>query len=345
MRRRDFITLLGGTAVACSLAARAQQPALPVIGFLGSASLEKWAGGPLRWFQRGLAETGYSEGHNVAIEYRWAEEQYDRLPALATELVRQHVTVIAAPGLAVSASAAKAATTSIPIVFMIGSDPIELGLVASLNRPGGNLTGVAYLNAEVAAKRLELLRELLPAATSIALLVNPTNPIETAIQAKELQVAASALGLHASIVNASNPLEIEEAFAAIVSERADGLQIGIDPLWGSHRHQIIALAARHKIPTIYPWREFTAVGGLMNYGSSISDAFSQVGIYTGQILRGAKPADLPVQRPTKLGFVLNLKTAKALGLPVPQSLLSRVRAAKRSIRDGGHIPKLPINQN
>jgi putative tryptophan/tyrosine transport system substrate-binding protein len=320
--RRKFLATLGGAAAAWPLGARAQQPAMPVIGFLGTASLEKWGGGVLRWFQRGLAETGYVEGRNVTIEYRWADEQYDRLPALAAELVRQRVAVIAAPGLVMSASAAKAATTSIPIVFMIGSDPIELGLVASLNRPGGNLTGVAYLNAEVGAKRLELLRELLPAAKSIALLVNPGNPIETAAQARDLQVAGRALGVRVPIVNASNPLEIEEAFGTLVRERTDALQIGIDPLFGSHRHQIIALAARHKVPTIYPWRVFTTDGGLMNYGSSIIDAFRQVGVYTGQILKGAKPADLPVQRPTKLGFVLNLKTAKALGLTVPPSLLA-----------------------
>ena len=322
MSRRQFITLLGGAAAAWPLAARAQQPPVPVIGFLGTASLEKWAGGPLIWFQRGLAETGYSEGRNVAIEYRWADEQYDRLPALAVELVRQRVAVIAAPGLMMSASAAKAATTSIPIVFMIGSDPIELGLVASLNHPGGNLTGVAYLNAEVAAKRLEPLRELLPAAKSIALLVNPGNPIETRAQARELEAAGRALGLRVPTVNASNPLEIEEAFATLVRERTDALQIGIDPLFGSHRHQIIALAARYKVPTIYPWRSFTLDGGLMNYGSSIIDAFRQVGVYTGQVLKGAKPADLPVQRPTNLGFVLNLKTAKALGLEVPPKLLA-----------------------
>ena len=258
---------------------------IPVIGFLGTASLEKWGGGPLLWFQRGLAETGYGDGRNVAITYRWADEQYDRLPVLAAELVRERVTVIAAPGLMMAASAAKAATNSIPVVFMLGSDPVELGLVASLNRPGGNLTGVAYLNAEVAVKRLELLHELLPAAKSIALLINPGNPIETAVQEHELRAAGSLLGLAVPIVTASNPLEIEEAFASLVRERVDALQIGIDPLFGSHRHQIIALAARHKVPTIYPWRVFTTDGGLMNYGSSIIDAFRQVGVYTGQILK------------------------------------------------------------
>jgi putative tryptophan/tyrosine transport system substrate-binding protein len=321
MRRREFLGTLGGAA-AWPLMARAQQPAMPVIGFLGTASFEKWAGGPLVWFQRGLSETGYTNGSNVTIQYRWAEEQYDRLPALAAELVRQRVEVIAAPGLYASAAAGKAATTSIPIVFMIGSDPVELGLVASLNRPGGNLTGVAYLNVEVAAKRLELLNQLLPTATSIALLVNPGNPIETAAQVREVQGAARTLGLRVPILNASNPLEIEEAFATLVRERADGLQVGIDPLWGSHRHQIIALAARHKVPTIYPWRTFAVDGGLMNYGSSIIDAFRRVGVYTGRILKGAKPIDLPVQRPTQLGFVLNLKTAKALGLEIPPKLLA-----------------------
>jgi putative ABC transport system substrate-binding protein len=321
VKRRQFITLLGAAAV-WPLAARAQQPAMPVIGFLGSASFEKWAGGPLVWFQRGLAETGYSEGRNARIEYRWADEEYDRLPTLAAELAQQRVSVIVAPGLVASALAAKAATTSIPIVFMIGSDPVEVGLVASLNRPSGNLTGVAYLNVEVAPKRLELLRELLPGAKSIALLVNPGNPVETAAQARELQAAAAALGVRVPIVSASNPLEIEEAFATFIRERVDAFQMGIDPLFGSHRHQLIALAARHKLPAIYPWRVFTADGGLMNYGSSIIDAFRQVGIHTGQLLKGAKPADLPVQRPTNLGLVLNLKTAKALGIEFPAKLLS-----------------------
>jgi putative ABC transport system substrate-binding protein len=322
MRRRDFITRIGGVAAALPFAARAQQAVTPGIGFLGSASLEKWGGGPLVWFQRGLAETGYVVGRNVTIEYRWADEHYDRLPALAMELVQQQVAVIVAPGLVVSAAAAKAATISIPVVFMIGSDPVELGLVASLNRPGGNLTGVAYLNVEVAAKRLEFLRELLPAATSIALLVNPGNPVETEAQVRELQAAASSLGLRASVVNASSPLEIEEAFATLVRDHVDALQIGIDPLWGTHRHQIIALAARYKVPTIYPWRTFTVDGGLMNYGSSIIDAFHQVVVYTGRILKGAKPAELPVQRPTKLGLVLNLKTARALGVEFPAKLLA-----------------------
>jgi putative ABC transport system substrate-binding protein len=268
-----------------------------------------------------LAETGYVEDRNVTIEYRWADDQYDRLPALALELVRRRVAVLAAPG-SPAALPAKAATTVIPIVFMIGSDPVELGLVASLNRPGGNLTGVAYLNVEVAPKRLELLHEFVPTAKSIALLINPANPVTAAAQVKELQAVVPTLGVHLLVVNASNPIEIEDAFATLVRDRVDALQIGVDPLFGNHSDQIVALATRNKIPTIYPWREFTAAGGLMNYGSSIPDAFRQVGVYTGQILKGASPADLPVQRPAKLRFVINLKAARALGIEFPARLLA-----------------------
>jgi putative ABC transport system substrate-binding protein len=321
MRRREFITLLGGAAATWPLAARAQQPAMPLIGYLGVSSFEKSAGRSLHAFKRGLAESGYVEDRNVTIEYRWADDEYDRLPALAVELVQRGVAVLVAAG-SPAALPAKAATTVIPIVFMIGSDPVELGLVAGLNRPGGNLTGVAYLNVEVAPKRLELLHELIPTAKSIALLVNPANPVVADAQAKELQAAISTLGLNLMLVKASNPLEMEDAFATLVRERVEALQIGVDPLFGNHVDQLVALAARHKVPTIYPWREFTAAGGLMNYGSSIPDAFRQVGVYTGQILKGAEPADLPVQRPTKLQFVLNLKTARALGLDVPPTLLA-----------------------
>ena len=217
---------------------------------------------------------------------------------------------------------AKAATTVIPTVFMVGSDPVELGLVASLNRPGGNLTGVAYLNAEVAPKRLELLHEFIPSAKSIALLVNPTNPIATEQQAKELEAPVRTLGIHLSLVEASNAIELEDAFSALARDRVEGLQVGVDPLFGNHIDQLVALATRHKVPTIYPWREFTAAGGLMNYGASIPDAFHQVGVYTGQILKGAKPSDLPVQRPTKLRLVLNLKAAKATGVEFPAKLLA-----------------------
>jgi ABC-type uncharacterized transport system substrate-binding protein len=321
MRRREFITLIGG-AVAWPLAVRAQQPSMPVIGYLGVSSFEKSAGTSLHAFKRGLAESGYVEDRNVTIEYRWADDEYYRLPALAVELVQRGVAVLVAAG-SPAALPAKAATTVIPIVFMIGSDPVELGLVAGLNRPSGNLTGVAYLNVEVAPKRLELLHELIPTAKSIALLVNPANPVVADAQAKELQAAISTLDLNLMLVKASNPLEMEDAFATLVRERVEALQIGVDPLFGNHVDQLVALAARHRVPTIYPWREFTVAGGLMNYGSSIPDAFRQVGVYTGQILKGAKPAELPVQRPTKLQFVLNLKAAKALGLTIPPTLLAR----------------------
>ena len=321
MKRREFIALLGGAAVAWPLAARAQQPAMPVIGYLGSSSFERSAGRSLLNFKRGLAETGYVEDRNVTIEYRWADDQYERLPSLAVELVQRRVGVLVAAG-SPTALPAKAATTVIPIVFMVGSDPVELGLVASLNRPGGNLTGVAYLNAEVAPKRPQLLHQFVPAAKSIALLVNPANPAAAEAQAKELETAVHALGLHLPLVKASNAIEIEDAFSALVRDRVEALQIGFDPLFGNHIDQLVALATRHKVPTIYPWREFTAAGGLMNYGASIPDAFHQVGVYTGQILKGAKPSDLPVQRPTKLRFVLNLKAAKAIGVEFPAKLLA-----------------------
>jgi putative ABC transport system substrate-binding protein len=322
MRRREFITIFGGAVTVWPLVARGQQAALPVVGYLGVSSFEKSAGRSLLAFKRGLAEVGYVEDRNVTIEYRWADDEYDRLPALARELAQRGVTVLVAAG-SPAALPAKAATTVTPIVFMIGSDPVELGLVASLNRPGGNLTGVAYLNVEVAPKRLELLHEFVPTAKSIALLINPANPVVAEAQAKELQAAVKTLGLDLMLVNASSPIEIEDAFATLVRHRVEALQIGVDPLFGNHVDQLVALATRHKVPTIYPWREFTAAGGLMNYGSSIPDAFRQVGVYTGQILKGAKPADLPVQRPTKLQFVLNLKTARALGLTVPPMLLAR----------------------
>jgi putative tryptophan/tyrosine transport system substrate-binding protein len=318
MKRREFIALVGGMA-AWPLAARAQQTPMPVIGFLASASPEKWPR-VLAAFRQGLGEAGYNESRNVAIEYRWAEEHYDRLPGLAEDLVQRQVKVLVAPMMA--ASAAKAATATIPIVFMIASDPIQAGLVSSLNRPGGNLTGVAYLNVEVAAKRLELLHELVPASTSIALLVNPADPIATEIQTRELQDAARVLGLRLLILNASSQSEIEDAFAALVRERA-ALQLGVDPLFGSYAEKIIGLAARHLVPTIYPWREFTVRGGLMNYGTTILDVFRQIGVYTGRILNGEKPSIMAVQRPTKFGLVINLKTAKELGLTIPQSILLR----------------------
>jgi putative ABC transport system substrate-binding protein len=320
--RRQLITLLGGAAAAWPVAARAQQAGLPMIGYLGSSSFERSAGRSLLNFKRGLAETGYIEDRNITIEYRWADDQYQRLPTLALELVQRRVAVLVAAG-SPTALPAKAATTVIPIVFMVGSDPVELGLVTSLNRPGGNLTGVAYLNAEVAPKRLELLHQFIPAAKSIALLANPANPgVAAEVQAKELDAAARTLGLQLRLVKASNAIKIEDAFSALVRDRVEALQIGVDPLFGNHIDQVVALATRHKLPTIYPWREFTAAGGLMNYRASIPDAFHQVGVYTGQILKGTKPSDLPVQRPTKLRFVLNLKAAKAIGVEFPAKLLA-----------------------
>ena len=320
IRRREFITLLGGAAV-WPLAARAQTPAVPVIGFLGVSSLEKMGGSVLLDFKRGLAETGYLEDRNVAIEYRWAEDHYDRLPALAAELVQRRVTVLAAPG-SPAAAPAKAATTDIPIVFMIGSDPVQLGLVSSLNHPGGNLTGVSYFNEEIAPKRLNLLHEFIPTVDTIALLVNPANASAATAQTREMQDAVNALGLRLMVIKASNPIELEDAFATLVQHRIEALQLSVDPLFGNHVDQIVALATRSKIRTIYPWREFTAAGGLMNYGASIPDAYHQVGVYTGQILKGARPADLPVQRPTKLQLVLNVRAAKALGIEFPAKLLT-----------------------
>jgi putative ABC transport system substrate-binding protein len=293
-----------------------------VIGFLGSSSFERAAGRSLIHFKRGLADTGYVEDRNIVIEYRWADDQYERLPALAVELVQRRVAVLVAGG-SPTALPAKASTNLVPIVFMVGSDPVELGLVASLNHPGGNLTGVAYLNAEVAPKRLEMLHQFVPSAKSIALLVNPANPRAAEAQAKELEAAVHSLGLRLSLVKASNPIEIEDAFSTLTRDHVEALQVGVDPLFGNHIDQLVALATRHKMPTIYPWREFTIAGGLMNYGASIPDAFRQVGVYVGQILKGAKPSDLPVQQPTKLQTVLNLKAAKALGIEFPPTLLAR----------------------
>jgi putative tryptophan/tyrosine transport system substrate-binding protein len=321
LRRRDFITLLGGAAAAWPLAARAQQRAMRVIGFLGASSLQSMAGMALLNFKRGLTETGYVEGRDIGIEYRFGDDHYDRLPALAAELVQRRVDVIAAPGVP-GALAAKAATSVIPVVFMIPDDPVELGLVASINRPGGNITGFAYLNEEVAPKRLGLLHEFIPAAKSIGFLVNPASPGPAAAQVKEMRAAADTLGLRVTVANASSALDLEEAFAIFVRERVEAIQMGIDGFFGNHIDQIVALATRSKIPMIYPWREFTAAGGLMNYGASIPEAFRQVGVYTGQILKGAKPADLPIQRPTKLQLVLNVHAAKAIGIEFPASLLA-----------------------
>jgi putative tryptophan/tyrosine transport system substrate-binding protein len=321
MKRREFFTLLGGAA-AWPLAARAQQQAMPVIGFLGSASPDRWAG-RMRAFHQGLSETGYAEGRNVAIEYRWAEGQNDRLGPLAAELVGRQVTVIVTPGSTPAALAAKAATTTIPIVFEVASDPVELGLVTSLARPGGNITGVTSLNAEVGPKRLELLHELVPTATVVGLLVNPTNPNLAELTTKNLHAAARSLGLKMHILHASADRDFDTVFATLNQLRAGALVIGTDPFFSSRLEQLATLTARHAVPTVYQFREFTAAGGLMSYGGSLTDTFRAAGVYTGRILKGDKPADLPVQRTTKVELFLNLRTAKVLGLEVPRTLIAR----------------------
>jgi len=322
IRRREFITLLGGAAAALPLGARAQQPTLPVIGYLSG-----WSPGDatdyVASFRGGLAEAGYVEGKNVAIEYRWAEGHFDRLPALAAELVRDRPAVIVMGGSTPGALALKAATQTIPIVFQIGSDAVEIGLVASLNKPGGNLTGVTALNVEIGAKRLELLHELVPTAASIALLVNPTNSTLTEGETKEAQAAARILGLQLLVLNATTPSEIEVAFATLVRQRADALLVSTDLFFLALSDHLVTLAARHAVPAIYTFRELVTAGGLMSYGAILSDTFRQVGVYTGRILNGEKPADLPVMQPTKFELTLNLKTAKALGLTVPPTLLAR----------------------
>jgi ABC-type uncharacterized transport system substrate-binding protein len=322
MKRREFITLLGGAAAAWPFAARAQQPAVPVIGFLHNASLETRREG-IAGFHRGLAEIGYIENQNVTIDYRWAEGLNDRLPALAADLVRRQVAVIATPGSTQSALAAKTATQTIPIVFLLGTDPVEIGLVTSLNRPGGNITGISTLNVDVVAKRLELLHELVPAAMSIAYLRNPTNPVFSSAETKAVQTAAQVLGVNLIILNASLQEEILAAFATLVQQRVGGLLTGGEPLFFTHIDLLVLLAARHAIPTISHYREFVTAGGLIGYGPSLPSAYRQVGVYTGRILKGEKPADLPVQRASKIEFVINLKAARVIGLTVPPTLLAR----------------------
>jgi putative ABC transport system substrate-binding protein len=318
MRRRALIAALGGAA-AWPLVARAQQPSMPVIGFLHSGSPNLYAD-RLRTFRQGLKEAGYVEGENVAIEYRWAENQYDRLPALAADLVRRQVAVIIANNPA--ALPAKAATTTIPIVFQVGSDPVAVGLVASLNRPGGNLTGITSLNVEIGPKRLELLRELVPTATIFALLVNPTNPNAETLS-RDLQGAARSLGLQLHVLHASTELDFDTVFTTLTQLRAGGLVIGPDAFFNDRSEQLAALTVRHAVPAISQYREFAAAGGLMSYGGGTTDSFHQVGVYTGRILKGEKPADLPVVQTTKAEMILNLKTAKALGITVPLLLIGR----------------------
>ena len=321
MKRRTFIALLGGVAAAWPLAARAQQAGMPVIGFLGSESPNQFVG-RLRAFRQGLYEVGCVDGRNVAIEYRWAESQYDRLRGLATDLVRRQVTVVVATTTPATLTA-KAATTTIPVVFLTGIDPVEAGLVASLNRPGGNLTGVANLSVEVGSKQLELLHELVPTATVIALLVNPTNRILAETLSRDLQAAGRAISQQIRIVSAGTERDIDTIFADLVQQGVGALVVGNDPFFNSRPDQLVALAARHGVPTIYPYREFVAAGGLMSYGSSLADAYRQVGVYTGRILKGEKPADLPVQQSMKVELIINMKTARALGITVPLPLLGR----------------------
>jgi putative tryptophan/tyrosine transport system substrate-binding protein len=315
LKRREFITLLGGTAAAWPLVARTQPPAVPVIGFLRSTA----ATGSehiVTAFLRGLKEAGFVEGQNVAIEYRWADNQNDRLPALAADLIRRQVTVIVAAGIP-AALAAKAATTTIPIAFEIAADPVEVGLVASLNRPGGNLTGVTTLNVELGPKRLELLHEVVPTTRSIALLVNPATPINAERLSTDAQTAARTLGLQLHVLHASTERDFDTVFASLVQMRAGALVINNDAFFLSRIEQLAALTVRHAVPTIFAYREFTTAGGLMSYGGSLTDAYRLTGVYTGRILKGEKPADLPVQQATKFELFINLKTAKSLGLTVP----------------------------
>ena len=321
LRRREFITLLGGAATAWPLAARAQQSAMPVIGFLSNSSPRFDAASRLGPLREGLKEAGYVEGRNVAIEYRFAENQYDRLPALAADLVRRQVALIAANGPA--AQAAKAATATIPIVFTAGFDPVEVGLVASLNRPGGNITGVSILDVELGPKRLELLRELVPTATIIAVLVNPNDPTRAETTLRDLQAAAHSLGLQLHALYASTDRDFDTAFASLVQLQAGGLVIGGEPFFNSRSEQLGALAIRHAVPTIYQFRAFAAAGGLASYGASLTDAYRQAGLYAGRILQGGSPADLPIVQSAKVELIINLKTAKTLGLTIPISLLGR----------------------
>jgi putative ABC transport system substrate-binding protein len=322
MRRRDFIKVIAGSAATWPLAARAQQPATPVIGFLSVT----FAGEQPHWlvaFRNGLSEAGYVEGHNVSVEYRWAEGQYNRLPELAADLVRHHVSVIVTLLSNAAALAAKAATTAIPIVFTVGGDPVTLGLVASLSSPGANATGITILTTEIVAKRLGLLHELVPKAVRIAVLINPVNAATNEATLPNISEAAHALGLQIQVLNATNGDEIDAAFKTLVNDRADALLVAPDSFFASRHVQIAILSARHQVPGIYPIRDYAEAGGLISYGADSIDAVRQQGVYAGQILKGTKPADLPVVQSTKFELVINLRTAKAIGLEVPATLLSR----------------------
>jgi ABC-type uncharacterized transport system substrate-binding protein len=320
MRRREFITLLGVGAAASPFVARAQQSVLPVIGFLGATSFDNNVD-RLRTFRQALKEIGYVEGENVAVEYRWADSQYDRLPALAGELVRRQVTVIACEG-PIPTFAAKSATTTIPIVFTVSDDPVRLGLVASLARPGGNLTGINFVSAELVAKRLELLRELVPGAARVAVMVNPADATNTETILRDAEPAARAIGWQIQVLKADTSQAIDAAFAAFVRERPDALFMGSSPFFNSRRIQLVQLAARHALPTTYVGRQFVEVGGLMSYGANLNDVWRQLGLYTGRVLKGTNPADLPVVQASKFELVINHQTARMLALTVPPSLLA-----------------------
>jgi putative tryptophan/tyrosine transport system substrate-binding protein len=320
--RRQFISALGGAAFAWPLTASAQQPALPIVGFLGSASADEYAM-RLRAFREGLKEGGYIEGQNVVIEYRWAQGQNSRLPALAAELVHRHVAEIIAAGGTPSAVAAKAATTSIPVVFAVAVDPVNVGLVASLNRPGGNMTGVTNLNVEIGPKRLELLRELLPRATIVGVLVNPTSPSLSEPFLRAVQAAAGAFGMQLHVLNASTDSDFDGVFSTLVQLRADALVIGPDTFFNTRTEQLASLSLRHMLPAIFQYRAFAAAGGLISYGTDETEYYRLVGSYAGRILKGENPGDLPVMQSTKVELILNLVTAKSLGITVPLSLLGR----------------------
>jgi len=321
MRRRNFIALFGGAAVAWPLAARAQQPAMPVIGYLNPGSLGQ-VSHLIPVFRQSLAEAGYVEGENVMIEYRWAESRSDRLPELAADLVRREVAVIVCGATTPTTLAAKAATATIPIVFGVGDDPVKLGLVASLARPGGNATGVNFFITELGAKQLGLLRELVPAANRVGLLVNPSNPANESIP-KDVTEAASTVGAQIDVVHARDSSEIEAAFAALVRNKVEALLVGADGLFFNRRVQVVTLATRYGIPAVYSLREYAEAGGLMSYGTSLTEVYRLFGVYTGRILKGAKPADLPVVQSTKFEFVINLPTARAFGIEIPPTLLAR----------------------